>query len=238
MEAIDLNRFYSAGYVVIPAAHPGWPQLHEDGMTGKLISLSDCISPRLLDRLWRDITEVEALDYGIRPDRLGAFADWRTRAYPSEIDDWGMFFSLQAAQQFVEQFAVAFEGLHVIGIGIAHDLAETRFPNDLPFSGLETQIAKRMPLEKVGTPIGFEIVSYGYAPFGHSWLCSGLNRDLRDEFNTEANAYALIPDEVAARRLFEWVAEDDMRGRRGEPEPYHYWLLVDYPLQRRPVENS
>lgn len=231
METIDVDRFYSAGYMVIPSSHPGWPQLHEDGINGKLISLSDCISPRLLKRLWTDITEQEAPDYGIRPDRLDAFVHWRMRAYPSEIDDWGTFISLQAAHHFVKEFAAASDYLHIIGVGIASDLAESHFPNTLPFSTVERQIAKRMPLERGGTPIGFEVVSYGYAPFGHSWLCSGLHRELRQALHTEANAYGLIPNENAARRLYEWIAEDEMRGHRAEPEPYHYWLLVDYPFE-------
>jgi hypothetical protein len=35
---------------------------------------------------------------------------------------------------------------------------------------------------------------------------------------------------MGGKRVHNWIAEEDMQGTRGEPEPYDAWLLVDYPL--------
>ena len=78
--------------------------------------------------------------------------------------------------------------------------------------------------------LGFEIASFAYHDFGHSWLCSGINQDMYQLYGIHPNAYGLIDTAEDARKVYDWIAEDEMQGRRAEPEPYAYWLLVSYPL--------
>lgn len=45
-----------------------------------------------------------------------------------------------------------------------------------------------------------------------------------------ANARVLIDTYADAKKVNDWIAEDDGKGVRAEPEPYDFWLLVSYPL--------
>jgi hypothetical protein len=51
-------------------------------------------------------------------------------------------------------------------------------------------------------------------------------------FGIRPGSYGLIQREVEARQIYEWIEEEDeMKGRRAEPEPYDYWLLIEHPLE-------
>jgi hypothetical protein len=62
-----------------------------------------------------------------------------------------------------------------------------------------------------------------------SWLCSGLERDMFEQFGIRPNKNGLINTYDEAMRVYRWIAEDEQRGHRAEPEPYYPWLLVAYP---------
>jgi hypothetical protein len=85
-------------------------------------------------------------------------------------------------------------------------------------------------LAEGGQPLGFEVVSFEYGTFGHSWLCSYLHFEMYDLFGIRPRQYGLMRSEQDARRVYEWIQEDKMSGQRADPVPYDYWLLVEYPL--------
>jgi hypothetical protein len=91
-------------------------------------------------------------------------------------------------------------------------------------------LSEGRPLPQRGNALGFEIVSYVYSGFSHSWLCGGIERDMNQLFNIRPNEYGLINSYDEAKEVYEWIAEDKLQGTRAEPEPYHPWLLVQYPL--------
>ena len=66
--------------------------------------------------------------------------------------------------------------------------------------------------------------------FGHSWLCSGLERDMHERFGIRANNKGLLDSYADAKQVYDWIADDAMQGARAEPEPYALWLLLAYPL--------
>lgn len=78
--------------------------------------------------------------------------------------------------------------------------------------------------------LGFEVVSYWYQ-LGHSWLCSGLEREMHQLFGISPNARGFIDTLEQAMQVYEWIAEDEQKGQRAEPEPYYPWLVVEYPLK-------
>ena len=100
--------------------------------------------------------------------------------------------------------------------------------------GIQKQIDQHLPLAEGGTILGFEVVSFAYSHFGHSWICSGLQLEMDDLFGVRPGQFGLIETREAAQQVYEWIAEDHQQGHRGEPEPYHYWLLVSYPLHLTP----
>jgi hypothetical protein len=142
-----------------------------------------------------------------------------------------MFHSPEAANRFANRFLMDFGNLHLIGVGLPRELEEKNWHEE-PTKGQEVYgISKRielhLPLAEGGRVLGFEVISFEYGSFRHSWLCNYLHYEIHKLFGIRAGQYGLLQKEADARQIYEWIEEDD---RRAEPVPYDYWLLVDYPL--------
>jgi hypothetical protein len=237
METVDLEQFYSGGYFLVRAGHPGWEQLKGDLLPQKLLSLSKCICPQFdMSWGWTGGNKDNARDFGIPAAQLDEFVQWCQGDYRAELDMWGMFYTLEATRRFIRRFIPQTDELRIIGVGLPRDLADKDWSDPLPdnpndYYGIEKQIDRHLPLEPGGEPLGFEVVSFSYSNFGHSWLCNYLHQDMHELFAIRPGPYGLIQSEAEARQVYDWIAEDNMQGRRAEPEPYDYWLLISYPLQ-------
>jgi hypothetical protein len=246
MSDISLSAYYMAAYIVMRAGHPGWEQLHDAGLPEKLISLSTCICRQRHSVAWSwslDRSREEALIFGIPSEQLDAYVDWGLDAYAEErIGVWSVFYTLDTAREFIQRFVPDSQDLHLLGVGLRHDLTEgywqqewQRIPPSQPEGdAVKRLLDKRLTLPSGGQILGFEVASYAYSDFGHSWLCSGLNEQMREMFGFVPDAHGLLQSEADAMRLFNWIAEDELKGQRSEPEPYFPWLLVDYPLSGGP----
>jgi hypothetical protein len=53
---------------------------------------------------------------------------------------------------------------------------------------------------------------------------------MHDLYGIRPNPYGLIDTFTDAKKVHDWIAEDNLQGTRAEPEPYAPWLLVSYPL--------
>jgi hypothetical protein len=232
----DLDNFYSAGYFLIRANTPDWPDFRADLLPEKLISLSTCICPRVeVTWGWLPGNPEMALEFGIPQEQLDAFLEWCKREYETSMDYVSMFYSPEAVREFIARFLPETTGLYLIGVGLHQDsdVASRHVHGEgEPPTGIEVRLGQHLPMELGGDMLGFEVVSFAYHDFGHSWLCSGLHKDMHALYGIRPNAYGLIDSEDDARKVSDWIAEDEMKGTRAEPEPYDYWLLVSYPLTR------
>jgi len=144
-----------------------------------------------------------------------------------------MFYSPEAARRIATRFVEKVEHLHLIGVGLPTDLEVANWRESAEGRetyGIEKRIEQRLPLTESGVPLGFEVVSFEFGNFGHSWLCSYLHFEMHNLFGIQPGKYGLMRFEQDARRVYEWIDEDEMKGHRAEPAPYDYWLLVEYPL--------
>ena len=118
----------------------------------------------------------------------------------------------------------------MLGVGLSQELEETnwREPSGIEPYGIEKRIEQHLRLAEDGRPLGFEVVSYSYGNFGCSWLCNNLHFEMNNLFGIRPKDYGLLDSEQDAKRVYEWIAED---AHRAEPEPYDYWLLLEYPLE-------
>ncbi len=96
--------------------------------------------------------------------------------------------------------------------------------------GIAGRIKQGISVDPSGTPLGYDVVSYSYSDFAHSWLCSGLEHDMHKLFGIRTNALGLLDSFADAKQINDWIAEDEGQGRRAEPEAYDFWLLLSYPL--------
>lgn len=228
-----MNDYYSAGYFLIRADNPGWDELKSDLLPDQFISLSRHFSPRL-DVTWGWIpgSPQSALDFGIPPAKLDAFLAWCQADYQADMDIFSTFHSTKAARRTIERFAIDPANLHVIGAGLPRELEEKdwREPSNEHTPGIEKRIEQHLPLEPGGERLGFEVVGFEYGNFGCTWLCSNLHQAMHELFGIRPNQYGLIDHYADAKKVYDWIAEDEMQGTRAEPIPYDVWQLIDYPL--------
>lgn len=228
MPEADLNQYYSAGYFLIRATDSGW-DLPKGTCPDPIMSLSQCVCSRFeLAWGWNPPFPQKAVDFGIPMNEYEAFAAWCQGN--SEIGWPGMFYSLGAARRAVTRFRIVSENLFLIGVGFSRDMEAAGWRGSGSHAqddAVSQQIAQNVPLELCGDVLGHEVVSFEFGDFGHSWLCSGIHKE---PFGFSLNSRGLINNYQDARRVYDWIAEDDMQGSRAEPEPYYIWLLVSYSL--------
>jgi hypothetical protein len=235
MSTVDLSNYYSAGYFLIRANDPRW-ELPKELFPDQLISLSRCICPRLeLPWGWEKASE-QALDFGISADQFESFVAWCEHEHTSDAD-WGMFYSPEAVRRFIKHFMANTQNLHIIGVGFPREIAEIGWRGNIRDEkdyGIRKRIQQHLPLESRGEVLGHELVGFEYGDFGHSWIC---NHIYEEPLGFRLNERGFISDYDGAKKVYDWIAEDDMKGMRGEPEPYYIWLLVSYPLSMEEGEN-
>jgi hypothetical protein len=234
---IDLGDYYCGGYLLIRADLPERWRVAADPLPDNIISLAECICPlrASVHWGWRPGDRDAALRFGIPQEKMDEFVEWCGSGFGTDIDIFSTFYSVEAARRFIARFVPNSDNLYLIGAGLHRDLPLIPYPphqtGDELF-GTEKLLSQHLPLESGGTMLGFEIASLAYNDFGHSWWCSGgLIEDVDVIFGIRPNDYGLIDSYADAKKVYEWVAVDEMQGRRSEPEPYYPWLLVSYPLE-------
>jgi hypothetical protein len=249
---IDLADYYSGGYCLIRANNPGWEQLKNGLLPEKLLSLSECICPRVAVHWgWTPGDREAALKFGIPETKLDEFVEWCSDAHGVDIYHASMFYSVDAARRFVARFLPDTDGLYLIGAGLYKPLEAAGwnlYPNQVKYQvkvdlqlqkgerkpeGVSDQIDQHLPLEAGGTPLGFEVICFfNSSDFADSWICNGIDEDMYELYGINPGQFGLIQTREEAQKTCEWIMEDVGDGNhRGEPLPYAYWLLVSYPLK-------
>jgi len=229
---VDLSAYVAAGYVVtkpVPRESNRSPELLSD----TLISLAPCIAAAVeLSWGWDDSGRQRALAFGVPSNKLGALSEWNPR--DDEVGHNGIFYTIEAARRFIAEFLPGIDEIALLGIGLGVGMVDAflvrhaqRASNQY---GLYRFLAARRALEPGGEVLGFEVAScFPGSQVGHSWLCNMIQDDVAREFGIRPGPYGLLTTEADARRVHAWIAEDEERGTRAEPEPYYPWLLMRYP---------
>ncbi len=238
-----MTDFVAGGYFLLKSV-PRQMWMAADLLPEDILSLSECISPSVqIYWGWHENGQAEARRFGVPESKLADLREWLTLT--DKVHFSNVFFTAAAAWEFAAEFLAGIEQVHVIGIGLPHVLVDG-FLQDNPqtvYNGMAgksksaeyginavLRIGERLSLG--GETLGYEVLSYSYA-IGHSWLCSGLERDMHTLFGIRPNAHGLIDTLEEAMQVYEWIAEDEQKGQRAEPEPYYPWLVVEYPLREK-----
>jgi len=231
MKSENLEAFYSGGYFLIRANHPGWEQLNSELIPKRLISLSDCICPKFnVGWGWVTGDPQIALEFGIAQSRLPDFVEWSRTDYKEAMDIWGMFYTPNNAREFVNRFEVNTDRLHIVGTALPQSIEQTDWQESRDDAyGIEKRIEQHISVEDGGEFLGFEVVSFEYGNYGHSWLCHHLHEDVKRVFGIHPNEYGLFAKFKDAMTVLAWIQAGGDGGRAHHP-PYDVWQLLSYPL--------
>ena len=241
MTDIDPSQFYSGGFFLIRAVET--PQgLDESGLLPeKIISLSNCFCVKF-DIHWNGkvMNSDSMIEFGVSKPKQEQFEKWCDDNWFKQFEIGGMFNSIEYAQNFVAEFIPDTRDLYLIEVGLpvyfmTQNLRETTPDNNSEVS-INKRISDRTPLSQNGISLGFEIVGSEPYGFSHSWLCSYIHRDMHDLYGIKPNQYGFIDTFDDAKKVYDWIAEDEMKGTRAEPIPYDFWLIISHPLKEE-TEN-
>lgn len=233
MNTLDLRDYVAGGYFILKDSAEGFQ--HSTFLPERVISVSPCIGD-ILEPYWgwnlKD-NQTHIDKWGISADLIDQFRAYSTDRHEQDYGFPSVFYSLDAARHFAATFLSPVNNALVIGTGLPRHLVEPFLttntqPNDIPY-GVNHVLSKNESLALSGTILGFEIVCYNIN-LGHSWLCSGLEKEMHTLFGIKPNGYGLIDTYAEAKQVYDWIAEDKLQGTRAEPEPYYPWLIVQYPL--------
>ncbi|MCK6579189.1 MAG: hypothetical protein L6Q98_13915 [Anaerolineae bacterium] len=234
IESVDLTEYCSGGYFLLRANRPDWPaQFTQLWPAGRLISLSACICPSRLQVYWgwTPGDREAALSFGIPEARWEEFREWCGVEYHETLDRVSMFYTPDGARAFVRRFNLETDNLYLIGAALPRSFRPAWIDGERDNEGIARRIKQGLSVEAGGRPLGYDVVSTSYADLAHSWLCSGLDKDMNEQFGIRANDNGLLSTYADAKRVNDWIAEDHEQGTRAEPEPYNFWLLLDYPIR-------
>lgn len=234
---VELNDYIAGGYFVVKYSYDGFWK--SELMPERVISLSECIG-ETLDIVWGwnlEKYEHQAVEFGISANMMAAFREWCGGKEP------GALYSLDIAREFIAEFLTDTSDVVLVGIAMNKDMVDgflatnkqkVYFANEHVYKefihGVNYVLREGKLLPAGSNLLGFELVGYSYNNLGHSWLCSGIEKEMHELFGIRPNQYGLIDSYEDAKKVYEWIAEDEMQGTRAEPEPYYPWLLVQYPV--------
>ncbi len=185
--------FQNIGYYLV---EPIIPPACFDLPCKRLLSLSDCIA---------NIYPPQTEDLSPRMMKLAEEA----RFSPAE----SRFSRLKDALVFYKEFSEKADGLRIVGQFAAKDIAG-RFISENGFCPCEENLEPKMLL-------GGEIL--GFDGGLHSYLCNGLDKNLRERFAIRWNGWGLIESSYEEMRTFAAFIQG-----QGEPVDWLPYLLFDY----------
>lgn len=241
---LSLDNHIAGGYFLVKSV-----ERHEwfdpDLLPERILSLSGCICTSFeVDWAWGEQWRHEPIAFGVPEDKLDALTDrWNNTKLHDDFDVPNVFYRLSTARSIAADFLPDKNHLHLIGIALHKHMVEgfltvCRQPIYDPVqqrheeieSAVNIMLRRGEALQRPEHVLGYEILSCSMGSIGHSWLCSGLDREMHQLFGIRPNQHGLIDSPDEAMQVYNWIAEDEQRGHRAEPEPYYPWLLVDYAL--------
>ena len=186
--------FQNIGYYLV---EPITPPACFDLSCKRLLSLSDCIAniyPRQAESLSPQMVKLAE----------------EARFSPAER----RFARLKDALAFYKEFSERADGLRIVAQFAAKDIAEKSILKENPICLCGENLEPKMLL-------GGEIL--GFDGGLHSYLCNGLDQDLRKKFAMRWNSWGLIENSYVEMRTFAAFIQG-----QGEPVDWLPYLLFDY----------
>lgn len=223
------------------------PTSRKDYMDEKIVpetvlSVSDCLCKQYPDTsiLWGN-SEMKKERYmdqlGLSLNTVQLFEQWiEEHRNTGDVLFPQVFSSLHSAQDFLNRFLIQLPGIRIISIGLPEqyivdflkDVELFSSKNPEPY-GVEKMLSQHHPLGIEGAKkVGYEVLGFDSGSF-HSYLCNGLERDLRQHFNFSPNHYGLIDSIEEADRYSDYC---NALGEETEPVLWFPWAIFEHKKRR------
>ncbi len=225
---VNLSDYYSVGYFLTRRAkRPFWFEEPAGLIPDTFISLEEAFYPKLnLGWGWNEEYRPQAQEFGIKDEQWHEFQEWCINAHHQEIDVWCMFYSPSFIRKFIQQFfSDNHHDLIILGVGLHRMYWNewTEIPLTENTEGVEKRLLQKLPMEDGGVVLGFDISSYAYHNFDHTWFSHGHHLGVYETLGIRPNQDGLVA-----------IREDAIRARNytNEHDEHFYdeWLLISYPL--------
>ena len=234
------NDFVSAGFFVSKRV-PRQAYMSSALLPEKLISASHCIGNFIPD-LWaiewvnesQESRAENAEAFGIDSTKLKEVINWVTPRFGDEIGWPNICFNLDIAKEIKTLFAPTAADVVIVELALHRKFidafcaeAEPPDPQEgytpMGKQGVYEAILKGRTIMPGGMQLGFEPLVFDGA-LSCSWLCNGLEKDIKERFGISPNKYGLIELFEDACKSIEYISREDVGA---EPGLWLPWLLIE-----------
>lgn len=230
----ESDLFISGGYRILKyVKRPNYSSA--DLLPDEILTTSTCMVntiPGSWATPWSSDEKIErdkiATEFGLNAEDQKAITDWTTLQMNIKAMEFpDIFYSTQAARDFLSLFNIATEKLVIVGIGIRKNIAKDFVDTckvDRLQDGLISTVELGQKLENRGLFLGYEI--YGHeGGWYHSWLCNGLEKVALKKFSIAPNKHGFINDYEDAKKCAEYFEDPDLGA---ETVPWYPWGIFKY----------
>jgi hypothetical protein len=236
-----VTDFIAGGYFITKTIPPPvWRTTDAELLPASLITLSNCLTGFAPDDWaleWVQYTDEnrleKAAEFGLTAETLPAVTQWVTEQFNKNEIGWpNLFYRVNTAHQFKNQFLPASQDLILIGLGLDPALVDEFLEKEKPPEGIGADgvyeaLGQKQKLETGGEFLGFDFLGFDTGSF-HSWLCNLSASEVYQATGIRPNDWGLFSKLEQAKALAEYANRPDASAL--EPAIWLPWLVVKYQI--------
>lgn len=216
---INLNDYYNFGYVLVRLSDRA-SHMNADILPDKILSASNCICDLYPNIYFNDLYEIK------NDEKINYIKDKISEGKFLSLS----FIDLNSIRDFKQKFYndIQDQNLKIISLNIHKDNLEEIIKEDRDYFWSKLELLdKKIPVDKTGEILGFEILGYEYsAESCHSYICNGLENDYKKQFGFQLNSNGFINSIIEAKKLSNYTCEDEL----GEPVYWMPMLIIEHSI--------
>lgn len=234
------EKFIFGGYfIVIPTSRSDF--MDKELVPEKIVSISQCICdvvPGIWGLSWvkdreKDIDRIMDV-FEMSYAEFLKLEEWVTEKFDEGKYGWQHGFSeLNFAKEFAEIFLTRVKEYWIFSIGLSQSEVKLFLEEEAPQGNIGNTLIYNMlckgKLLDMSNLMGFDILGYDMGGF-HSYLCNGLEKDLKEKFNITPNKYGLYDNYELLLKGAEYISTDEVGA---EPALWQPWAICLEQIVRR-----
>lgn len=220
-----MTEMIAGGYILI-RPEPMSEYLTANNLLPKaLLSASHCISNLSGIAEWAG-GNPEAL--GVPKDKVESANQWGESAHNDLFGYPNIFYTLQNAQDYVDQFIPDIpDDLTILGIALSRTNVEKLINLDVAKYGVYQMLERMKQPTEGGIPLGYEILSFGYG-IEHTWLCYSFHEKAYEQHDIKPNQHGFLNSELEAQLIIDSIVRIPPNTK---DEPWYPFQMIQYEVK-------